>query len=149
MKGAEMQAFRRVLRILLVSALLMFGVLAAGVALVIGPVWQAWRLQEAGKYAEAIALLQRYLKISETVLGSDSLLGAAALHILGQVHLTQGRYAEAEPLMRRSLTIAEKSLGSENPYVAISLNNLAMLLRDTNRYSEAEPLIRRAIGIAA
>jgi tetratricopeptide (TPR) repeat protein/CHAT domain-containing protein len=105
------------------------------------------RLHDQGKYAEAIPVAERYLRLARRKHGEEHRKVSDALNWLGLGYNNQGRYAEAEPLYRRSLAIDEKALGSEHPDVAISLNNLASLYENQNRYAEAEPLYRRSVAV--
>jgi len=100
-----------------------------------------------GKYAEAIPLAERAVKLAEATYGPDHPSTATSLDNLAVLYDTQGRYAEAEPLLRRALAIREKALGPDHPDTALSLNNLAALYRAQGRYAEAEPLYRRALAI--
>lgn len=100
-----------------------------------------------GAYAEAEPLLQRSLRIRQTVLGPGHPDVAESLNNLAELYRSQGRDDEAEPLHRRSLKIREAVLGPEHPDVAESLNNLALLHVDQGRDDEAEPFFRRSLKI--
>jgi tetratricopeptide (TPR) repeat protein len=108
---------------------------------------QVNQLYQAGKYAEAIPIAERYVQTVEARHGKEGAEYALALTNLGELFRVTNRLAEAEPLIRRSLTINEKNLGPDHPTVAVRLNNLALLLQATNRFAEAEPLYRRALAI--
>jgi CHAT domain-containing protein len=107
---------------------------------------RAEELSRAGKFSEAIPLVQQALTIWEK-LSPDDLYIATPLIQLGDLYTAQGRYAEAEPLYKRALAIREKALGPEHAYIAQSLNNLALLYNYEGRYADAEPLFRRALAI--
>jgi CHAT domain-containing protein/tetratricopeptide (TPR) repeat protein len=104
-------------------------------------------LYRAGRYAEAIPLVQQALAIYEKALGPDHPDVATAVNNLALLYDKQGRTAEAEPLYKRALPIYEKAFGPDHPDVAASLNNLTALYRNQGRYAEAEPLIKRALAI--
>jgi tetratricopeptide (TPR) repeat protein len=104
-------------------------------------------LYQAGKYAEAVPLAERYAEATKTRYGSEAPQYATALNNLAQLLKDANRPAEAEPLFRRALAIDEKSLGPYHPHVARDLNNLAELLKDANRPAEAKPLYARALAI--
>ena len=87
------------------------------------------QLYQAGKYAEAIPIAERYVQVIEARHGTEGPEYALALNNLAQLLQATNRLAEAEPLMRRALAIDEKSFGPEHPNVATSLNNLALLLQ--------------------
>ena len=105
------------------------------------------KLREAGKYAEAVTLVERVLALREPVLGRMHLEVASYLNLLGDLHRLQGRYMSAEPLIERALAIREAALGKNHPQVAASLNNLANLYLKQGLYAWAEPLYERALAI--
>jgi tetratricopeptide (TPR) repeat protein len=88
---------------------------------------QVIRLNDQGRYSEAISLEQRVLAIQEKTLGPENPNVATSLNT--QLYTSQGQYANAEPLYKRSLVIKEKVLGPDHPDVAVSLNGLAELYR--------------------
>ncbi len=68
---------------------------------------QVVQLYQAGKYAEAIPLAERYAEAMNARRGPDSPEYATALNNLAQLLQATNRLAEAEPLMRRALAIDE------------------------------------------
>jgi CHAT domain-containing protein/Tfp pilus assembly protein PilF len=106
-----------------------------------------FRLNRAGKFDEAIAIVERGLEIRERVLGPEHPDVAKSLTYLANLCLRKGNYVRAEPLYQRALTIQMKSLGPEHPYVAHTLNNLAAFYRSKGDYAKAEPLYERALAI--
>lgn len=135
---------------------------------------QAIAAYDAGRYDEALPLLQRALAIHESTLGPEHSSTTTSLNNLAEVLEAQGRYGEAEPLYRRALTIRESiiregdlgeyypesistlnrfalaSMGNERNDLALaatSLNQLANLLHVQGRHNEAEPLHRSALAI--
>jgi CHAT domain-containing protein/Flp pilus assembly protein TadD len=105
------------------------------------------RLYLAGKYDEALALIERVLEIRERVLGPEHPFVAATINNLAILYQLIGDYTKAETLFRRTLTIKEKALGSEHPDVARLLNNLAFLYKSRGDYAKAESLYLRALTI--
>jgi tetratricopeptide (TPR) repeat protein len=105
------------------------------------------KLREAGKYAEAMPLVERALELREAIHGGTHLEVASCLNLLGDVHQLRGSYTHAEPLYERALAIREASLGMNHPDVATSLNSLANLYRSQGLHAEAEPLYERALAI--
>src|SRR6266851_4248860 len=101
----------------------------------------------AGKYEEAIPLVQRVLSMREKAVGPDHPDVAESLRILAGLHTRQGRYGDAEPLYQRSLAIFEEAHGPDHPNVATSLNNLAGLYTRQGRHAEAELLYKRSLPI--
>src|SRR4030095_7472540 len=79
---------------------------------------QADKLNNEGKYSEAIPLAERALAIREKALGTEHLLVAQSLNDLAVLYRSQGDYVRAEPLYQRALGIREKALGAEHPHVA-------------------------------
>ena len=108
---------------------------------------RALELYKAGRYSEAIPLMQRSLAAREKALGPNHPEVADSLNNLALLYDDQGRYGDAEPLYKRSLAIREKALGPDHPDVAESLNNLAGLYKAQGRYADAEPLYKRSLAI--
>jgi len=104
-------------------------------------------LSKAGKYAEAIPLVEQILMIAEKSFGPDHSNVGAALINLAQLLVATDRPAEAEPLMRRALAIREKNVGHDSPDVVNLLNSLAVLYLNQGRYAEIEPLYKRFLVI--
>ena len=110
-------------------------------------------LYNAGKYAEAIPLAERYAEAMNVAHGEAAPEYATALNNLAELLKATNRLAEAEPLMRRALAIDEASLGADHPNVAIRLNNLALLAENQGNWPEAlswhrraEPILTAAAG---
>jgi CHAT domain-containing protein/Tfp pilus assembly protein PilF len=108
---------------------------------------EALKLRHAGKYDEALPLVERALEIRERLLGPEHRDVDAAIDSLARIYTSKGEYVKAEPLYRRALAIREKALGKENPDTGASLNNLAELYYYQGKYMEAEPLHKRALDI--
>jgi CHAT domain-containing protein/Tfp pilus assembly protein PilF len=104
-------------------------------------------LRRAGKYEEALPLIERALEIREGVLGPNHRDVCAALFSLAAIYSFKGEYAKSEPLFQRALAIRERILEPEHPDVATSLHGLANLYSDRSDYARAEPLYRRALAI--
>jgi CHAT domain-containing protein/Tfp pilus assembly protein PilF len=104
-------------------------------------------LRRAGKYEEALPLIERALKIREGVLGPNHRDVSAALFSSAIIYSLKGEYAKSEPLFQRALAIRERTLEPEHPDVATALNGLANLYSDRSDYARAEPLYRRALAI--
>jgi CHAT domain-containing protein/Tfp pilus assembly protein PilF len=104
-------------------------------------------LHNAGKYDEALPLVERALEIREKVLGAEHREVANAIHSAAILRWLKGDYAKAEPLFQRALMIREKSLGVEHPDVARSLNNLGILYKDMGEDAKAEQFYYRALDI--
>ena len=76
---------------------------------------QVQQLYQAGKYAEALPIAERYVSAAKQRHGEGHTEYAKAISWLAVLLRANNRPAEAEPLMRRALAIDEKSLGPEHP----------------------------------
>ena len=105
------------------------------------------RLEQAGKYAEALLQEERALALGEEALGKEHPDILPLLHRLAQLHLRQGHYARAEQLFTRALAIEEATHGPDQPEVTASLHNLAYLAQKQGQYTRVEGLYRRVLAI--
>ena len=96
------------------------------------------QLYQAGKFAEAIPVVEEYIAVAAAKFGEEHPLYAGGLGGLGVLYHKLGRMGEAEPLLKRALTITEKALGPVHLEVADALNDLAELYQKQGRLSEAE-----------
>ena len=106
---------------------------------------QGSQLYVAGKYAEAIPLIEQALAIRQRVLGPEDLTTAESLDNLAGLYRAIGNNDQAESLYLQALGIVEK--GSDPEPTVASLNNLASFYRTNTAYDKAEPLLKRAIAI--
>lgn len=104
-------------------------------------------LTRAGKYAEAVPLVERALELREAALGARHPEVAGCLTLLGELHILRGDLEGAERLFLRALGIREEALGKKHPNVAVTLNSLASLYMDQGLYVRAEPLYERALKV--
>jgi CHAT domain-containing protein/Tfp pilus assembly protein PilF len=105
------------------------------------------KLLGAGKYEEALSLVERAREIREGILGPEHRDVADAINALGALYFHKGEYAKAEPLYLMALAIREKALGPEHPTVAHTLYNLAFLYKDKGDLAKAEQGFQRALAI--
>src|SRR5262245_58796874 len=105
------------------------------------------KLQNSGRFDEALLLAERVLEIRERLLGTEHNDVTAAIDELAGIYIDKGDYVKAEPLYRRALDIREKALGKDHPDTAESLHDLAVLYYYQGKYEEAEPLFRRSLDI--
>jgi CHAT domain-containing protein/Tfp pilus assembly protein PilF len=105
------------------------------------------RLQQQGRYAEAIPYAEKVLTIYEEGMGREHSAIVKLLDNLALLYNNIGDYAKAAPLYRRSLAINEKTLGPEHPDTNLALNNLASIYYKMGAYDKAELLIRRSLAI--
>jgi CHAT domain-containing protein/tetratricopeptide (TPR) repeat protein len=108
---------------------------------------EAHRLERAGKYDEALRLVERVREIREAILGADHPDFATSLKDLAILYYNKDEYAKADALLQRSLAIMERALGPEHPRTASPLNSLAILYGGRGDLAIAEPLLRRALAI--
>ncbi len=108
---------------------------------------QAKKLEAAGKYDEALPLVQKALAQAEQSVGSEHVLTARCLTLLATVWYDKADYTQAEECARRAISIREKQLGSEHHDLAESLNILGLVLKSKGNFPMAEPLYLRAIAI--
>ncbi|HKX26841.1 MAG TPA: CHAT domain-containing tetratricopeptide repeat protein [Blastocatellia bacterium] len=105
------------------------------------------KLFRAGKYDEALPLVERALEIRQKVLGPEHPEVAAALTGLANCYRGKGEYGKADPLYQRALAIREKALEADHPDLAASLINLANLYNETSQFMKAESYYQRALSI--
>ncbi len=108
---------------------------------------RASKLIDAGKYEEALPLVESSREIRERVLGPEHLDVAEALYVLSVLCWNRREYARTELLYQQALAIREKALGPDHPDVALVLNDLANLYRDSGNYARAEALCQRALDV--
>ncbi len=108
---------------------------------------QATQLYEAGRYEEAIPLMESIVEAFRNQLPPDHPNIATSLNNLALLYHETGRYEESELLHQQAIEIRESALGTDHPGFATSLNNLAGLYRFMGRYGEAEPLYQQALEI--
>src|SRR5262245_21803932 len=104
-------------------------------------------LYRAGKFDEAIPLVERALEIRKKLLGPGHHDVAAAIIGLANLYRDKSEYAKAEPLYRQGLDISEKALGPDHPDLARAINNLATFYWHKGDYASAESLLQRALGV--
>jgi serine/threonine-protein kinase len=90
-------------------------------------------------------LLDRAAERIQTELGSDPLMRAQLMQVIGLAYTHQGMESAAIPLLTEALDIREAQLGRDHALVAYSLNRLGNALRTFGRMMEAEPMLIRAL----
>jgi CHAT domain-containing protein/Flp pilus assembly protein TadD len=108
---------------------------------------RAEKLDEEGKYQEALSLAKQALMLVQKTIGEKDPDAAAYHSMFGHVLVRLERYAEAQPVLEKALAIRQKFLGDEHPYTLTCLNNLAANLDDMKRYAEAAVLYRRVLDL--
>jgi serine/threonine protein kinase/tetratricopeptide (TPR) repeat protein len=104
--------------------------------------------RNAGRMADADAILVRSLERAERISGKDSLDVMMLRNTLANVRETQGRFEEAHRLLREALDVANRRLGKSHPHTAAIMSNLGNSLRSAGYMAEAEPLLRDALEAA-
>lgn len=89
------------------------------------------RLQEQGKYVEAIAEFKKALAINPNF--------PAALNNMGVCYGKLRRYDEAEGTLKRAIEL--------NPENVFAMNNLAVMYMETGRFDNARAVSRRSIEV--
>jgi CHAT domain-containing protein/Tfp pilus assembly protein PilF len=112
-----------------------------------GLTWDAIRLLNQGKYADARRLFEEAIPMQKRVLGDSHPDYALSLDSLGTLYTRAGARRGAEPLYREALAIRKRVLGENHPDYAVSLSNLAVLFAEAGQYAKAEPLHLEAVAI--
>ena len=107
---------------------------------------QITELQNAGKYAAALPLVERLVALSRARHGEMSAQHATALERLAATYFFQSKYSEAEPIYQRVLAIREKVSGPGHASVLATLETLASVYRYGGRPQLAEPLLQRVLA---
>ncbi len=113
-------------------------------------VWASQRgavMLNAGKYAEAEALMTQALSLQQAELGPDHPKAISTQNNLAAIARKQGDLDRAVELQRRALAATERAWGPEHPNTAAALGNLGAFLRDTNDVEASEVALLRAIEI--
>jgi CHAT domain-containing protein/tetratricopeptide (TPR) repeat protein len=105
------------------------------------------RLQDEGRYDEAIRKVRQALEIRRAVVGERHPDVATSLNTLASLVYAQGRAHEALPLLEEALAINEARLGPRHRATAAAQNSLAGLLVALGRFERARLLYQRAVDI--
>ena len=104
--------------------------------------------QQMERFADAGAIMERVLGMTEKLLGPDHPVVASTLEATASTFEFADRFADAEPLRKRAIAINERAYGSEHRNVALSLQGLGHLYRLQNRNEEALPLLIRSLSLS-
>jgi CHAT domain-containing protein len=108
---------------------------------------QAQQLDDAGRYDDAVSVVQRAIAVSEQAFGPGDAYIGSLLTRLGSLKRKRADYAGAEEAYLRAIAVSESALGREDPQTAIALRLLGMLYVYTNDYARAEPLLNAQLAI--
>jgi CHAT domain-containing protein/Tfp pilus assembly protein PilF len=105
------------------------------------------KLNEQGKYAEAIPAAEKLLVIVEEEKGPDHQGVGVCLNVLGGLYNSFGDYEKAEVKLKRALEIYKKLGVTDSPLYATSLGVLAKVYMNKGEYRQAEPFVQEALKI--
>ena len=105
------------------------------------------RLNEQGKYAEAIPAAEKLLVIIEGEKGPNHHGVAVCLNVLGGLYNSFGDYEKAEDKLKRALKIYQNLGVTDSPVLANSLGVLARVYMNKGEYRQAEPLAQEALKV--
>jgi serine/threonine protein kinase len=112
---------------------------------IMGTYDQAKALYEAGRWSEAVPLLEVILHAEQDLQTGNGRfngrLGEVAF-LLGEYRLRQGQYPDAEPLLRKALAIREQEPQGSSALATQSALGAALL--GQKKYADAEPLLLQA-----
>jgi serine/threonine protein kinase/tetratricopeptide (TPR) repeat protein len=103
-------------------------------------------LEERGKYAEAITVLERIVERPVTA-GMEPPEFVAGLRELANTHFYAGHYTVADDIYQRVLAMSLRLNGERHPLVAEDLINLGAVRYDLGHYAKAEAYYQRALAI--
>lgn len=109
---------------------------------------QAVRLYQEGKYAEAIPLAKKALKLREQALGENHELVGITLFNLGSFYYANQQYFEAESPYKRVLKIYETNYGKEDDRLEILLIRLGWISHSKGDAGATESYFKRNLAIA-
>jgi CHAT domain-containing protein len=107
---------------------------------------EASQLNEAGKYADAIAAAERAVKAAETALGPEDVYIGELLTRLGSLEQRTGSYERAAANVTRALRVSEKALGRAHPQTIEAIRVLAVVYRAEGEFGKAEPLFEEQVA---
>ena len=105
------------------------------------------KLNEQGKYAEAILSAEKLCVIVEKEKGPDHQGVGVCLNVLGGLYNSFGDYEKAEIKLKRALEINKKLGERDSTLFATSLGLLAKVYMNKGEYRQAEPFAQRALKI--
>ncbi len=99
------------------------------------------------KYEEAELLLERTLRIRESVSGPESSDVITSVDSLGFIEFGLRKMPETERLYKRLLALWIKNAGPDHPMVALTYDKIAEMYSFLQRYPEAEEASRQALAL--
>jgi tetratricopeptide (TPR) repeat protein len=105
----------------------------------------AWTLREAGRAAEAVALLEQLLPKLKVKPGLDDPLTVRIMVELGVAYHQAGRTADAVRLLEKALKLAEAKLGPDDWETDLCRSSLGLAYSDAGRTTEAIRLLEEML----
>ena len=102
-------------------------------------------LMQEGKFAEALALQEEFVRLTRDIFGAAGTDTAQAENNLGMLYQSVGRYSDAEKSIRAGLDGFRAAVGDDHPETAVGYNNLAFVLRVRGKLGEIGPLYQKAL----
>jgi tetratricopeptide (TPR) repeat protein len=106
---------------------------------------QAFKLCQAGHYAEAIPLVEQVLTIREEVLGPEHVDTIESLNDLAWLYNSVSRYEEAASLWQRVLTFHRQA--GDRVGEGVTLNNIGAVYHAQGDYAQALDYYQQALTI--
>ena len=104
-------------------------------------------LFKSNKFAEALPLLKKSLRLRTEVLGERHPDTLVSLGVLALTYNNLGRHAEALALNEKAFRLHTEIFGERHPSTLVSLNNLAETYVSLGRYAEALALHEKAFRL--
>ena len=102
--------------------------------------------QAHGSLVDTRQFLARAVRRIRTELGTQPLVQATLLDVLGQVYQYRGQYAEADSLLDEALALRLRQLGPRHLDIAQSQFHLAVLLERMGVYERSDSLYQAALA---
>ena len=109
--------------------------------------WIGRCLYVDGQVKEAVTLLERVVKIHETILAEDHPSRLASQHALAGAYRANGQVKEAVTLLERVVKIRETILAEDHPSRLASQHVLAGTYRANGQVKEAVTILERVVKI--
>ncbi|MCR9164334.1 MAG: tetratricopeptide repeat protein [Nannocystaceae bacterium] len=98
-------------------------------------------LWSRGRADEAVPVLERSLRIRESLLGPDHPYVGSTLSNLGSAYVALGQREEAQDALVRALDICEQVYGAHHPFTSTVQGNLAAVVLETGDLDRAASLL--------
>lgn len=108
---------------------------------------RAIELHQAGRFAEALPLYEKAMRLSRLENGEDHVSSGIIMDNFAGLHTARGDYQTAETLGLRALEIFKAATGENSPKVAVSRNNLGHIYYYQGRFVEAKKQYEAALAI--